>query len=128
MTSTIESTALAVGTILDRAADIIERDGLHTGDFYPHPDGLPRAPWKPGTPCCALAAITIAQFPQLDEIPLHLVEGFEDDDAVKTFAEYLDVSADAVANWSDLLTANEVVASLREAAAHYDSRRTGTHA
>lgn len=40
------------------AADLIERDGLHKGDYWP--GRATQAPYEPGMPCCAMGAIAVA--------------------------------------------------------------------
>lgn len=107
--------------VFDGAADLIDRDGLHCGDFYPLPDGVQRGPWRPGVPCCTIAALIVAQYPGLDEVPLCYVEDFENDKHVGRFARHLGLGGrhvDSIAGWSDGRSADEVVTALREAAEH----------
>lgn len=44
--------------VLNSAADLIERDGLHKGDYWPgQRDGTP---CQPGVPCCVHGALAVA--------------------------------------------------------------------
>ncbi len=47
---------MSTADILDRAADIIARDGLCQGEWWTDTT----LAWTPGTPCCAAGAIAVA--------------------------------------------------------------------
>lgn len=88
--------------VLTAAADLIERCGLHRGDYWPGAKG--RAEYVPGDPCCPQGAFAV-------------VTG-----STKYFNHPAEVLlerhiGDAVGPWSDKHSRGEVVAALREVAA-----------
>lgn len=117
MTSTTADPAtMTTADVFERAADLIERDGLHCGDFYAN--GLTtRKAYPRGTPGCTITALVAVQYPDLPFVPLHFIEDFDADEHVIAFADHLGKTDPAtIANWSDSHTADEVVAELRAAA------------
>lgn len=116
---------LTVDTVLDRAAQLIDANGLHTGDYWPPAVATDRAmpPWRPGTPCCAVAAVVIAQETCMP-VPYAAVEHCDpDDEALLALVRHLGFGRyDEIARWSDLRTTAEVAAELRAAARAWRSR------
>jgi hypothetical protein len=101
--------------ILDRAADIIERNGLHKGSFCDDGPGA-KAKIPQGWACCSYGAINIAAN---GERPWQASDGGEA--AYRALVKHLGISDghnDTVADWSDHpdRTVAEVIAALRGAA------------
>lgn len=85
--------------VLLAAADLIERNGLHKGDYWPDRPG----PYMPGKPCCALGAIRVF-------VPrAHCAQR-------RAVSAMLAGVVGNVSQWSDDHTQAEVVATLRAVA------------
>lgn len=75
-----------VAEILLTAAAVIEREGLHLGDWWEFgPRDAPlRMDWAPGQRCCAIGAIGVASgYRDVYGVAREVAGGFEDDDAVQ---------------------------------------------
>lgn len=113
-----------VPDILDRAADVIERDGLwQGGDFWR--DSHSRR-WTPGEPCCTVGTIgvllarTTAAAVACDFIPAVLGDPWGDDlphPAISALMAYLHVNLPELFRWSDTSEPAWVASVMRECAA-----------
>ena len=86
--------------VLSAAADLIERCGLHKGEYWPGDDD--DREYEFGDPCCALGAIRLIVFSE---------------NARHSAAMKLAKVVDCVSEWNDRSTQAEVVATLRAVAA-----------
>jgi hypothetical protein len=102
--------------ILDKAADVIERNGWHRGGFIQITPGVAPA----ASPCCAMAAINIAEgddpyvgliYPAHEAMANHLALDVSEWDPHE--------ESYPLGQWNDLVaeTAEQVIAELRAAAA-----------
>jgi len=100
--------------ILDRAADVIERNGLHKGSFCVMGQDLPKA--LRNRACCARGAINLAA----NGSNPHSLSTIGEE-AHTALCTYLDINGNvdqSVADWNDdeERTAADVIAALRGAA------------
>lgn len=128
-----ELTPAAVADALDRAAVLIEQDGLYDGDWWPNAVVLP---WEPGTPCDVTGAIGVAcgyragSDIDYDVVgvsvydPVHHVHVEQDPHpAFAAVMRHLSATeAEQVFRWSDDARANEVIERLRMCAAELRMR------
>lgn len=122
MTST--TTEARADEVFDRAADLIETNGLYADDFWP--STYPFNDYVPGSPCCTIGALIIAQRCDGEPVKHDNATEFDTDEHVQAFARHLRLhSADRIAPWSDARTAVQVVAELRAAAQQHRTQNGG---
>lgn len=122
-------TAAQVADHIDAAAALIERDGLHHGDFWAATtSGL--APRPAGAACCTAGALAVSVFGEPTTHALAADFCNADDDgwehpvftaAKRELGFYL---PSGLFSWSDSHSQDEVVAGLRQAAANLRARGT----
>lgn len=96
--------------VLNAAADLIERDGWHQGEFWPD-HGTAQIEYQTGMPCCPVGAMAvILGFTCSGQHPVGA--------AYTPAATLLRRLVPAIAGWNDALgqTAANVIATMREAA------------
>jgi hypothetical protein len=105
--------SIETADILDEAANVIERNGHHKGDYYTDEGG--RAP--AACPVCTYGAIHVAAFgepvPTLDTID---ADGDAATEAIRSLRRHLNTTA--LGAWNDApdRTAEQVITTLRSAA------------
>ena len=113
----MNATAPEIADVLDRAADIIEENGLAQGTFWSMPDA-PGDDWKPGKACCITGAIGVVR--GYDTAVAITAWLYDHDPAMRAFAAHLGHPDNVfhVLRWNDdsLRTPAGVARSLREAA------------
>lgn len=101
--------------VLSDAADLIERNGLHKGEYWP---GAGRGVTYQGGPCCVVGALLVALrvFDSESEVCDETVQCALD--AIKMVVYGTVSSSQFVASWNDRpdQTAEQVVSALRDAA------------
>lgn len=112
-----------IGRILDDAAALIDRDGLHVGDWWRHAGAVD---WTPGRPCCAAGAIGVAAGYRrgrdidgpITGLGARLIRTPRPHPAFAALMRHLDVTIAAdVFDWADRSTRSGVADTLRETAA-----------
>lgn len=110
-------TTADVADVLDRAAAVIEFNGLCQGRFWFGGDDLTSSAWRPGCACCVSGAVAVARGIRTEK-DLSTANTLSDP-AIQAFARHLALDDPVdIFRWNDdpLRTVPGVVRSLREAA------------
>lgn len=127
MTTTTAPPDLELAAVLDRAAQIIDTNGLNRERFF----GQDSYVYEPGMPCCTVAAVGVAlglryTFQLAEQLEADINIDMPRHPALRAIARHENLrTLRALYEWSDTTDQAEVVAALQDCAAGLRGEVTG---